>query len=92
MQAGTMSQDAFERFLGRLITDESFRRCAAGCCLERICLQEGYSLTPGELRMAGGIDLLAIDSIALRIDPGLLRAPRVLPDNGEPCSICRGPE
>jgi len=48
-----MSQDAIERLLGRLITDESFRRCFSGCCLDRICRQEGYKLTQGERQMVG---------------------------------------
>ena len=87
-----MSQDAFERLLGRLITDENFRRCVSGSCLEGMCRQEGYSLTQGELRLAVLLDLSVLDSVASRLDPRLLRAPRVQisPEGG--CGGCRGSE
>ena len=45
-----MSQEAVERVLGRLITDERFRR-AVGDSLEAACLQQGYSLSHAELRL-----------------------------------------
>lgn len=87
-----MSQDAFERLLGRLITDENFRRCVSGSCLERMCRQEGYSLTQGELRLAVLLDLSVLDSFASRLDPRLLRAPRVQISPGGGCGGCRGSE
>lgn len=87
-----MSQDAFERLLGRLITDENFRRCVSVSCLERMCRQEGYSLTQNELSLAILLDLSELDSVASRLDPRLLRAPRVQisPEGG--CGSCRTPE
>jgi len=80
-----MSQDALERLLGRLITDESFRRCVSKNCLERMCLLEGYPLTASELRLANLLDLSALDGVALQLDPGMLRAARVSADRDGGC-------
>lgn len=68
-----MSQEAVERVLGRLITDERFRRLAADS-LEAISLREGYSLTPVELRLLSGLELQHIKALARTLDPGLCRA------------------
>ena len=68
-----MSQEAVERVLGRLITDERFRRLAADS-LEAACLQEGYRLSPAELRLLSGLDLQHITEFARRLNPGLCRA------------------
>lgn len=68
-----MSQEAVERLLGRLITDEQFRRMASDS-LESICLREGYSLTALEIRMLSGLELHRISKIAASLDPGLCRA------------------
>jgi len=68
-----MSQEAVERVLGRLITDERFCRMAADS-LEATCLQEGYRLTSAELRMLSGLELRHVREIASRLDPGLCRA------------------
>ena len=43
-----MSQEAIERILGRMITDERFRRLAIES-LENTSIEEGYRLTPAEL-------------------------------------------
>lgn len=68
-----MSQEAVERVLGRLITDERFRRLAADS-LKAVCHQEGYRLFPAELRMLSGLDLRHVREFADRLDPGLCRA------------------
>lgn len=68
-----MSQDAVERVLGRLITDERFRR-AVGDSLEAACVREGYSLSSSELRFLSELGLKEISVVAARINPGLCRA------------------
>jgi hypothetical protein len=67
-----MSQEAVERLLGRLITDERFRRLAADS-LEATSLQEGYRLSSAELRLLSGLELQSITALAVRLDPGLCR-------------------
>jgi len=68
-----MSQDSVERLLGRLLTDVSFRASAAQS-LEKICRQEGYSLTEGELSLVRRIDTSIFKILADRLDSGLCRA------------------
>jgi hypothetical protein len=68
-----MSQEAVERVLGRLITDERFRRAATDSC-EVACLKEGYSLTTAELRLFSGLELSCFAELAGRLDAGLCRA------------------
>lgn len=68
-----MSQEVVEQVLGRLITDERFRRLAAES-LEAACLREGYRLFPAELRLLSGVDQQSIAELAGRLNPGLCRA------------------
>lgn len=68
-----MSQEAVERVLGRLITDERFRRAVADS-FEAACLQEGYSLTTIELRLLSGLDISSLAEFSRRLDAGLCRA------------------
>lgn len=68
-----MSQEAVEQVLGRLITDERFRRQAADS-LETACLREGYRLLPAELRMLTDLELQGVAALAGRLNPGLCRA------------------
>jgi hypothetical protein len=68
-----MSQEAVERLLGRLITDERFRLLAADS-LESASLQEGYCLSSAELRLLSGLELQGVTELAGRLDPGLCRA------------------
>lgn len=67
-----MSQEAVERVLGRLITDERFR-CQATDALEVACYQEGYRISAAELRLLSGLELQLISELANRLDPGLCR-------------------
>jgi len=73
-----MSQEAVERVLGRLITDERFRR-AVGDSLEAACVQQGYRLSRTELRFLSELELEQIQALAARISPGLCRADTPLP-------------
>jgi hypothetical protein len=68
-----MSQAAVEQVLGRMITDERFRRLATKS-LETACLQEGYRLFPSELRLLSGLEMQCIIELAGQLDPGLCRA------------------
>lgn len=68
-----MSQEAVEGVLGRLITDEKFRSRAADS-LEAVCLQEGYRLSPPELRLLSGLALQCFTEVAAQLDSGLCRA------------------
>jgi hypothetical protein len=68
-----MSQEAVEQVLGRLLTDERFRRQASDS-LEAACLQEGYRLIPGELQLLAGLDLHLVAVLAERLHRGLRRA------------------
>lgn len=67
-----MSQEAVERVLGRLITDERFR-CRATSSLESACKQEGYSLNPTELRLLSGLEMKSLAPISGQLNPGLCR-------------------
>jgi hypothetical protein len=67
-----MSQEAVERLLGRLITDDRFRKIAA-VSLDSACLQEGYRLTSVELNLLSGLDIKQVAELAAKLDPGLCR-------------------
>jgi hypothetical protein len=67
-----MSQKAVEQVLGRLITDERFRRSVADS-LESACMKEGYRLFPAELRLLSDLDLSCITELSGRLNPGLCR-------------------
>lgn len=68
-----MSQEAVERLLGRLITDDRFRRTAS-ISLESACLQEGYRLTSVELGLLSALDIKQMADFSTRLDPGLCRS------------------
>lgn len=57
-----MSQEAVERVLGRLITDERFR-LSVGDSLETACVQQGYSLSRLELRFLSELELKQISPL-----------------------------
>jgi hypothetical protein len=68
-----MSQEAVERVLGRLLTDEGFRRSAKES-LEVACMQQGYLLTTTELSLLSTMKLQALTDVAAQLHPGLCRA------------------
>lgn len=68
-----MSQESVERVLGRMITDEQFRRLANNS-LDVACLQEGYLLTPTEVRLLSSLEFQHVTELAGHLNPGLCRA------------------
>jgi len=67
-----MTQEAVEKFLGRLLTDDVFRhRAEASLC--RACLEDGCLLSAEELRLIGRLDLQRLGSVAGILDSGIKR-------------------
>lgn len=67
-----MSQDAMERFLGRLLTDDAFRQRAAQALAET-CREEGYSLSSGELLAIRPDDFARLNEVAQQLDSSIKR-------------------
>jgi hypothetical protein len=68
-----MSQLAVERVLGRLLTDAEFR---AEFLVEpaNVCRHLGLDLTPVELMALSLVDEPALQRLAARLDPKIVRA------------------
>jgi hypothetical protein len=69
---GPMSQEAVERFWGRMLTDRRFRT-QAGESLEPAIPREGLQLNPAELRLLSPLVLGYFDEIAGQVEPALRR-------------------
>ena len=67
-----MSQEAVEKVLGRLLTDDLFR-AKAGKSLNRACREEGFSLSEEELHLVGELDVSQLDGIAEILNGGIKR-------------------
>jgi hypothetical protein len=67
-----MSQRAVERLIGRLITDDQFRR-KAGISLSAACCEVGLELTPGEMELLSHLELACFADLSRDLDPGLRR-------------------
>lgn len=67
-----MSQIEVERFLGRIITDETFRAMAAGS-LKRACYSNGFSLSVAEMSFLQNIDYSLVSLLADTIDDCIKR-------------------
>lgn len=67
-----MSQEAVERVLGRLLTDDLFR-AKAGKSLNRVCWEEGLSLSEEELHLVGELDLKELDRVSEMLNGGIKR-------------------
>jgi len=68
-----MSQEAVERLLGRLITDERFREMAEAS-LPQACRQYGFQLSPAEMCLVSLLDMGWFTEFSQKIDHGLCRA------------------
>jgi len=67
-----MSQDAVERFLGRIITDEDFRESAKNS-LPEACLKSGYTLSRHEEEILRIIDFDEFVRVSKSIDKRIKR-------------------
>jgi len=67
-----MSQESVEKVLGRMITDDSFRK-RASLHMALACREEGYSLSDEELRMIGQVDIKSLSSVADSLDGNIKR-------------------
>lgn len=67
-----MSQRAVEHCIGRLITDNQFRRLARAS-LSQACQQLGLELTPLEMDLLSRLDLNSFSRLSCNLDPGLQR-------------------
>lgn len=67
-----MSQEAVEKFLGRLLTDDLFRKRAEHS-IEAACIEAGYALNSAERSMIHYEDLVRLRSVASQLDAGVRR-------------------
>lgn len=67
-----MSQRAVEHLIGRLITDDQFRR-KASTSLAVACCEVGLELTPGEMVLLSHLELGCFSDLSRSLDPGLRR-------------------
>jgi len=67
-----MSQEALERCLGRLLTDDTFRKRAFQS-IETICREAGYDLNPSELGALNRDDLICLDLMSQKLDKRIKR-------------------
>ena len=67
-----MSQEAVERFLGRLLTDDTFRR-RAGQSMVTLCRDEGFNLNESELGAISPSDIVRLDLISQQLDRSIKR-------------------
>ena len=67
-----MSQECVENFIGRLITDDSFRK-EARRRFSQVCLEQGFVLTRSEEAALGSLDYSLFDDLAAGIDCSIRR-------------------
>ncbi len=67
-----MSQEAVERLLGRLLTDDGFRKQAENS-LEKLCWEGGYVLNPSELKAISRDYIIGLDTPSSRLDSTIKR-------------------
>ena len=67
-----MSQDAVEKVLGRMLTDDKFRRRAAQN-LVATCREQGYLLDDEELELVSKFDSTSLSPAAEILDGGIKR-------------------
>lgn len=67
-----MSQEMVEKLLGRLLTDDRFRRRAIRS-LPDSCRDEGFCLSGEELESIRQEDLVLLEWVAIRLDKNIRR-------------------
>jgi hypothetical protein len=67
-----MPQDSVERLLGRLITDDNFRK-TANQKFSQTCYEYGFDLTEQEQSLIQKIDFNAFNRLAEILDNGIRR-------------------
>ncbi len=72
-----MSQDSVERFLGRLLTDDDFRKSVMNS-FNRVCFEEGFELTGEERKILQKTDFEKFTMLANVINEGIKMNRRVL--------------
>jgi hypothetical protein len=68
-----MSQEAVERVLGRLLTDDPFRETAKET-LSRFYHEQGLELTPEEQSILQNLDVAIFAPVAAMLDKGIKRS------------------
>lgn len=70
-----MSQEMVEKLLGRLLTDDHFRRRAVQSLAES-CQDEGYFLSRDEFESIREADIILLEWVAIRLDKNIKRFSR----------------
>jgi hypothetical protein len=65
-----MSQEAVERLLGRLLTDDIFRKKAEES-MEVLCRESGYNLNTEELKAITRDDINRIDTVSKKLNTNI---------------------
>lgn len=68
-----MGQDSVERYIGRILTDDLFRR-NANLSFDKICAAEGLVFTNEERQALRGLDHELFERLSTRIDMGIKRS------------------
>ena len=67
-----MSQEAVEKVLGRMLTDDDFRQRAA-LNMAVVCHLEGYLLSDAELRSVSRINIPGLTAVSEQLGAGIKR-------------------
>lgn len=67
-----MSQEAVERLLGRLLTDDAFRTRAEKSITD-VCREAGYDLSAGELNCICKNDIARLNVVSQMLDRNIKR-------------------
>lgn len=67
-----MSQEAVERLLGRLLTDDTFRKRAEES-IEGVSHEAGYDLNAGELNALRRDDIIRLGMVSQHLDGSIKR-------------------